>query len=466
VLPFALWKGGDRKRELKNMQDEINYYDDYKLLGYLLMEENNMKKIFAAMLIVFMAVGSAYAVDISVTGKDKIRGTYQDNLDSVNSDSNRGAYMYYDHELVLDPIINISDATNITMRLELNDATWTDSNRGHSSGEVDDNIRVEYLYGNHTFSTGTQFQGGQMPTGQWGYTFGDTETPGWRARINQPVGGGTLIFILHKAVEAQAEADMAASAPVEGENSESKDLDAYLLGWTGKAGNITISPLLYYIQNGTPNTDVDSSDTDNTLALDLAADGQAGMVGWEAEFIYKSTTKDGTNAVTDPDVDDANVYGLYAGVNFNLGTITPGLKIAYGSFDKKDGSFDYGEDYDAGGMMIFGEDVGFGPGMGKTDGNVAGATTVTGYADFNVNDAMSLHAGLAYLMSNSTDDGPWKDASAWEMNVKGAYKFTENVSYHVDCGYAYIDWDSDPDTAETDDPDGITKIQHYLTIEF
>jgi hypothetical protein len=39
----------------------------------------------------------------------------------------------------------------------------------------------------------------------------------------------------------------------------------------------------------------------------------------------------------------------------------------------------------------------------------------------------------------------------------------------VDCGYASIDWDYDPSEttgATTDDPDGITKIQHYLMIKF
>jgi hypothetical protein len=464
VLPFALWKGGDWKRELKNVQDEINYYDDIKLLGYLLTEENNMKKIFAAMLIVFMAVGSAYAVDISVTGNDKIRGNYYDNISSVDSNSDRGTHMFYDHEIDIDPTINISDATSIYIQMELNDATWTASNQGHTSGDVNDDVRVEYIYANHTFSTGTQFQGGQMPVGQWGYKFGDSEDPGWRLRVNQPLGGGTLIGILQKIVEAQDEG----LAPVEGENSESKDADAYLLGWSGKAGDITIQPLIYYVQNGTANTDLGSSDTDNTWVLDMAADGQHGMLGWEAEFIYMTTTMDGTNAVAGNDVDDQNVWGAYAGVNFNLGAVTPGLKIAYGSYSKDDGSFSYGTDYDAGQLMIFDEDVGFGPGVADpTTEDIKGATTVMAYADFNVNDALSFYGGLAYLMSNSSDDGPWKDASAYELDIKGAYKITENVSYHVDCGYASIDWDSDPrDATVTDNPDGITKIQHYLKIEF
>ena len=422
------------------------------------------------MLIVFMAVGSAYAVDIDVTGNDKIRGNYYDNVDSINSDSDRGSHMFIDHEIDINPTVNISDATTIYLQLEINDATWTASNQGHTSGDVNDDIRVEYVYANHTFSTGTQFQGGQMPVGQWGYAFGDTETPGWRARINQPLGGGTLIGIWQKIVEAQDEADLAASAPLEGENSESKDANAYLLGWAGKIGNINFAPLLYYVQNGTTNTDPDSSDTDNTWVLDLAADGQQGMLGWEAEFIYMTTTKDGTNAVTTPNEDDQNVYGAYAGVNFNMGNITPGLKIAYGSFDKNDGSFSYGADYDAGQLMIFDEDVGFGPGVEDPAGeeDIKGTTTIMAYADFAVNDALSFYGGFAYLFSNSDESGdPWKSANAYELDVKAAYKFTENVSYHVDCGYAAIDWDADPrDTTVTDDPDGITKIQHYLKIEF
>jgi hypothetical protein len=437
------------------------------------MEENKMRKIFTAMLVVFMAVGSAYAVDMSTTGKYKIRGNYEENVSSVNS-GDRGPYMFYDHELVLEPTLTISDATKIDMQLEFNDANWSASNEGHDSKKLDgnqagDNIVIEYLYGSHTFSTGTQFQGGLMAVGEWSHAFGNTETPGWRARINQPVGGGTLIAMLQKVVEAQEEGY--AYAPVEGEDSESKDADAYLLGWAGKAGDIDIQPLIAYIQNGATNEVADNSDTDNTMLLVLGFGGQAGMVGWEAEFDYSSTALDGTNATRDAaglaDLDDQTAWGAYAGVNFDLGTVTPGLKIAYGSYSEDDGTFAYGEDYDAGGMMIFGEDVGFGPTMAKDDGNVAGATTVTVYADFDVSDALSFFGGLAYLMSNSSDDGPWKDASAYEIDVKGTYKLSDNVSYHVDCGYASIDWDSDPsDATVTDDPDGITKIQHYLEIKF
>ena len=421
-----------------------------------------MKKIFTAMLVVFMAVGSAYAVDMSTTGSYKIRGNYEDNVSSIDSSSDRGVYMFYDHELILTPTLTISDATKIDMKLELNDAVWDASNQGHDSEDTKDNIRVEHLYGSHTFGTGTQFQGGLVAVGEWGYKFGNTEEPGWRARINQPVGGGTLVAILQKVVEAQE-----SGTDVEGENSESKDADAYLLGWVGKAGDIDIMPLIAYIQDGTGNTDPSSSDTDSILQFLLAVGGQAGMVGWETEFNYKSTTLDGRNAVTDPDLDDQTAWGAYAGVNFDLGTVTPGLKIAYGSYSEDDGTFAYGEDYDAGGMMIFGEDVGFGPTMEKDQGDVAGATTVTVYADFVVSDALSFFGGLAYLMSNSSDDGPWKDASAYELDVKGTYKLSDNVSYHVDGGYASIDWDSDPSAATvTDDPDGIMKIQHYLQIKF
>jgi len=421
-----------------------------------------MKKIFATMLVVFLAVGSAYAMDLTYTGEYFVRGNYEDNLSSVNDDSDRGSHMYYDHEFVLEPTFTVSDATNIRAKLKFNDVTWDEANRGSEDPkEASQNIMIDRLFGTHTFGTGTQFQGGLMTAGEWAYKFGDSSTGAYRARINQPLGDSTLIFILQK----DKEGTVSGGFPVEGENTESKDKDEYLLGWVGKVGNIDILPLIGYITDGSTNTDAGSSDTNTTMVIDLGAGGEHGMIGWEAEIKYLSLNFDGTDAATGGNTDGFSVYGAYAGAWFNLGAVTPGIKLAYGSYDEEDGSFAYGGEYDSGGMMIMGENVGFGPGnTDPTDETVAGATTITVYADFAANESLSFFAGLAYLMSNSSDDGPWKDASAYELDVKGTYKITDNVSYNIDMGYASVDWDEDGMGAE--DPDGITKIQHKLTITF
>jgi hypothetical protein len=370
--------------------------------------------------------------------------------------------MYYDHELVFEPTLTISDATNVRAKLKFNDVTWDEQNRGAEDPKnADQNIMIDRLFGTHTFGTGTQFQGGLMTAGEWAYKFGDSSTGAYRARINQPLGAdSTLIAILEK----NKEGSVSGGFTKEAENTESKDKDAYILAWLGKVGNIDIMPLIAYVQDGSGNADATSSDVDTVLRLDVGAGGEHGMIGWEAEFDYKSYNTDGSN----PDADDATQYGAYAGVWFNMGAITPGLKLAYGSFSTDDGPYAYGGEYDSGGMMIMGENVAFGPGItDPTDGNVQGATTVTIYADFAANEALSFFAGLAYLMSNSSEDNdPWKDASAYEIDVKGTYKITDNVSYNIDLGYASVDWDSDPRTGADADPDGVTKIQHRLKITF
>ena len=84
---------------------------------------------------------------------------------------------------------------------------------------------------------------------------------------------------------------------------------------------------------------------------------------------------------------------------------------AYGSYDK-----------DAGAGIGFGED--FGPGFWVMDWDAFGsgnaeyyaATLVAIYADYSVNDALSLYGALEYMSSNE-DDTEWDGATGMIGNL-------------------------------------------------
>jgi hypothetical protein len=421
-----------------------------------------MKKLFAAMLVVFMAVGSAYAVDMSVTGDWYVRGTYEDNVSTLGSESgDRTAKMFYDHELTLKSKLTVTDTTNISLNMSVNDVTFDAGNDGTANKTAGTNITVDRLYGTHTFGTGTQFQAGLMAAGEWGYSFGDTGYDAYRVRVNQPVGGGTLVGILEKNEEQASEEKKA----------ENHDKDAYILAWVGNLGNIKVMPLFVYGVDGTahvdettdPVTHADADKTDTTTVFDLGVGADHGMLGWEAEVKYVSINFDGTDEAAGTTTDDHTSYGAFGHVYFNMDAIKPGLKLAYGSYDEKDGSFNMGDEYDAGGMYIFGDAIGFG--HGNSGGNTTASTIVTLYADYAATEAMSVYGAFAYLMSNADKEsaGQWKDATGYEIYLKGAYKITDNVTYDAGIGYASLDLNNDDDTK---DPDPVTKIYHRFKIAF
>jgi hypothetical protein len=410
-----------------------------------------MRKLFAAMLVVFLAVGSAYAVDITTTGDYYVRGTYEDNIKTLGKGSDRGPHMYYDHELTLNPTLTVSDATYITMRLNVHDTSPWDQDTDAVAVDAD------RLWASHKFGTGTEFQGGLQTGGEWASAFGNNGGGRYHVRINQALANSTLVAMLEKNQEGTT---------AEAKDGEAWDSDSYILAWIGKVGNIDILPLFVYNVDGTGNLDddgnpiADASDkTDSLMVLDLGAAGEHGLIGWEAEFIYESRAYDRT------DRDDWAAIGAYGDIHFNLEGLKVGGKLAYGSYDADDGSFNYGADYVVGGLYILGDTVGFGPGnTGAGDASVQGSTTVTVYGDYTASEALSFFGGFAYLMSNGDEDsGPWDGATAYELYVSGAYKITDAVTYDAGIGYAALDVNNDGDV---DDPDPVTKIYHRFKIAF
>ena len=126
-----------------------------------------MKKIILALLVVMLAAGSAYAVDVKVVkGAYYVRGAYFSNYSLSTSDAED--YMVYDHDMDLYVDFVVDETTKVITYMEIVDEEPWD---GYNSGAAgDDNIEFKRVYLEHKFATGTVLSAGKMSTGTWAST--------------------------------------------------------------------------------------------------------------------------------------------------------------------------------------------------------------------------------------------------------------------------------------------------------
>ncbi len=399
-----------------------------------------MKKLIVLSLaMLFLGAGIASATDFSLTGSYFVRGTYAENKDGRDTDTD--GFGDYDHELSLDANWKIDDTSRVFARFEARDDTWADSanptegSSGADLANLDDNWVVEQVWGTHTFANGADIQVGLMSAGAWAYDFGNEGGEAYRIKGTMPMAFGTLIGILQKNKES-GEADNA-------------DSDTYYLGLVSKLGNVNFKPLLVYSQND--DTEVDS------ISVDIAIDGTMGNIGWEVEGVYSDFSSD------NPAVADFDLHGIYGNVWTQVNALKVGALAAYGSYDEDSGNgFQFGDDFAAGGALLLGDDVFLL--NGDADANdIQAATLFAVYASYAVNNKLTLGAYLGYADSNVDDaTSIYDDANAWEVSVNGSYKITSNVKYSVAAGIAEVDLGP----AATIDPDEAIEINHKLSFSF
>jgi hypothetical protein len=427
-----------------------------------------MKRIFAVVLTILFAAGSAYAVDIETNGKFYVRGSYVSNNDGLQGGSSDAvSYGYYDSELDMNVDLIVSEATKIKLNFEAHDQDWMsgqtdgaaysgtvtqndDDSYSFDGADLDDNIEIKRLFSTHTFSTGTTLDLGLMTGYAFGTDFGDNANGAWRVKVVQPIAMGVVGFIAQK----DAEVGKAQSTT---EDAEKDDADTYYLFGDFNVADHKIMPLLIYSNNSFTVQDQDADGT-KTMAIDLAAQGALGPLGYEAEVVYKNISTDVENT------EDYSLYGVYANLWTEMGSTTVGGMLAYGSYDKDAGvGYGFGEDFTP---TMFGADFAT---IGASDMDLSeynAVTLIQLYGDFAMSEALSLFANGTYWMSNS-EDNAWEDATGYEIDLGGAYKITENVTYDILAAYGQIEQDSGAaDYGANDDTDAFYRLFHRFTINF
>ena len=105
--------------------------------------------------------------------------------------------------------------------------------------------------------------------------------------------------------------------------------------------------------------------------------------------------------------------------------------------------------------------------FGSGNAEYYAATLVAVYADYSVNDALSLYVALEYMSSNE-EDTEWDGATGMIGNFGLTYKLADNVKYQIGAAYGqYKDgkWRDDEDE-KYDDPDAFGRAYHKITVSF
>lgn len=438
-----------------------------------------MNRIFAIMLALLLVAGTAYAVEMQTTGSFNVRGSYISNETGLNGAADvpdeeiykdTASYGYYDQELDITVDLKVSDYTKVITNFEITDMNWTQSeidDRETTAGAgLDDNIEFKRVFGQHTFSTGTTVQAGLMTGSAWGTSFADTANGVFKVQVMHNGSFGMIGGNIQKEWEEGQPNGLE-------EDAEKDDGDTIYLFGTFPMGTHRLMPLLRYSDFSNQPAVAKDRDSDGLkiMTIDVAAAGAFGTLGYEAEVVWVNYNQDWDsfdyNGVTYPDGEDFSTYGAYVNVWGNVGATKVGGMVAYGSYDK-DGAtgFGFGEDFTP---TMFGADF-TAVGDSSTEKSEYNAVTLMQiYAEFAVSDPLTLFANGTYWMSNS-EDNAWEDATGYEIDLGGAYKITENVTYDVLLAYGQFQLDEDATTtyagANLDDTDAFYRLFHRFTINF
>jgi hypothetical protein len=397
-----------------------------------------MKKVLGIVLaVLFLTTGIAAATDFTMSGSYYARGQFYDNAGGTATPTAQAeAYGNYDQELSVDTTWNIDDSTLVFARFEMRDQTWAVATPSGSEntnfGAPDGNIVVERVWGAHTFGNGGRIYTGLMGGGSWGTTWGEAGYDAYRIKYIQPTGIGALVLVVQKSTEGGAAGNV---------DDDATDIDGYMLGLITKFGDINVKPLLVYVDYET----FDGSVTQ----LQLALDGPLGdSLSFEAEAQYHTYDDHVAN-------NNADIWGIYAQVSYVAGPATFSVLGAHGSYDDEDNvGFSFGDDFEAGGAMIIGDDmelVGADLGAGSL-----GALKVA----YAVNDKLTLSGYLGYWAGSTETGQAADDADVYEVSAQGAYAITSNLVYSFGIGYADLDdWNGT-------DPDEAINAYHKLAFSF
>ena len=455
-----------------------------------------MKKVFCTIVLMLLIAGTSYAqATFSMTGNYWAEGKYWFNYNATpgtDATYSEKSFGFYEQDINLYPKITMEN-TSLNFRVAITDVYWgapdADSDEGINQSAPDtnandDNIQIERAYLRHIMGKWI-LDVGLMDGTQWATTFGDDQQAQWRVKFMGNTALGLVGAVLEKNREWGAEDD----------TLEGEDRDSYGLFAITKAGPVFIKPLLWYVNYG---------DLYRGSALDIPAygnlgstlnakmtvfnpvlgfDGDLGVVSFESEINYKMYNLEVDSLNVD---EDFSTLGLYLKVWKALDAMTPGIVLAYGSYDTGLGDaaydyavagnaagaaacvgamgsagFDFEDDFNS--TIILGDEYGWGGGD-----DLKAVTLFKVYVNDIATgiDPLTLNFYAAYIMSNqeATNVGAnaYEDATAWEASLGADYSITNNLKYSIYGAYADISYD----VTGIDDPDSVYILANAISFTF
>ncbi len=205
--------------------------------------------------------------------------------------------------------------------------------------------------------------------------------------------------------------------------------------------------------------------------------GEVAGLGFEAEVDYKDHKCDWEDAATVPighpkAPDDFALYGFYLNAWKQLDMAKVGAILAYGSYDADamwgaGQAFDFEDDFDS--TIILGDDYC----LGGSGDDLQGMSLIKLYANIAATDKITVSPSAAYIISNHEKSTKYGDttetleeATAYEFDLEGSYKITDNLSYTIGGAYAKVDLAKVATSGVIDDPDEAYLLFHKLNFNF
>lgn len=452
---------------------------------------------------------------------------------------NEDSFSWYEQDINLFPKITVGN-TSLNMRVAITDTYWgaatSDSDTddiGHGIGSADDNIAIERAFITHKFNDMFTLDVGLMDGTEWGTTFGNDKAGRWRVKLTTRTPFGVVGGLFEKIADFGARdyaadegdepfANYSVLAPalagagldltnLNWDYNESMDWDNYGLFAVTKVGSIYVKPLIFYVDiNNVKAIQLNNNSDDLLAALDalseapsletitaaqgvidritiddvtrlnlvLAFDGELGPVSFESEINYNMFDVEYLDPASTAE-DSWNTLGIYFNVWKALDAMTPGLVLAYGSYDEDapdvpslvgTKGFDFEDDFNQ--LVILEDEYEWGGGDGLT-----GMSLIKLYVnDIKTGiDSLTLSAYAGYVISNhegndvdgdgvltGAEVNKLEDATAWEFGIGATYRITDNLYYMPYVSYASIDYD----VTNVDDPDAVYLIANGIEFTF
>lgn len=448
---------------------------------------------FWAKLILLAIVAFAFtlpawaAANLTITGDYEVQGKQWKNQTFLGADpaDKIVSYGFYEQELNLYPKLSLG-ATFVEMKLATHDVTWGKDYHAYptgstETGEHDFNLAVERCYLQHAFSKTLFIKAGLMDDGAWSTSFGNDNEGSYKVMVGHMWKYGFIGGQINKYKEiGDATTD----------DLDKDDRDGYIAYAITKLGGISIEPLIgYIVYSDFPNAlgGPVGYDTDGlkVMVAYCGFRGEVAGLGFEAEVDYKDYKCDWKNTV-DPyymvagknAAVDYALYGFYLNAWKQLDTAKVGAILAYGSYDADaiwgaGAGFDFEDDFDS--TLILGDDYVFGDtgSWSTTEDDLVGMTLIKLYANIAATDKITISPSAAYIISNQEKSTKYGDttelleeATAYEFDLEGSYKITDNLSYTIGGGYAKVDLAKVATSGVIDDPDPAYLLFHKLNFNF
>lgn len=402
-------------------------------------------------------VGVGSDADVTLTGFMRLRGWYQNDTDT-NAD-NEDRYSVYDRLVRLGTNYKFSDGVN--GRIELEEYVLWGATASAATGT--------YTAGNRT--------GGSIYVREAWVNY-DPGAVGVKAGHMLLSLGNKLFFdhtrygddalVVYTDPSDQLHIGGLTAKLSEGGSGNYKDIDAYVVLATYKAGNLTASGDLSYVRHQDM---VAAQDGDLTL-MNIGLRGAMAMdaINFGGDIEFQSGTAEKA-AVGGGDLEYGG-YAILLDASMKLASVTPKLQIGMGTGDEdaSDDAMDTFITSLSGGVDYFDQYVYQGKmrqaSGGTAPSGISNLTFIKIAADTKIND-ISLMAAFNYLKAteevmtaalNKTDD------LGMELDLKASTMLAKNLQYYIEAGYLMVG-----DVFEKGDGtsgDDAVLVRHGLIVTF